>query len=38
MKEQMKDLQNRKGVKEVLSRCLVESSDDAIAGNEEVPS
>ena len=31
MKEQMKELQKLKGIEEVLSRRLVESSDDTIA-------
>ena len=38
MKEQMKELQKRKGIGEVQSRRLVESSYDAISKDEEVQS
>ena len=38
MKEQMKELQKLKGIGEVLSRRLVESSYDTIAKDEEVQS
>jgi len=38
MKEQMKELQKLKGIGEVLSRHLVESSYDTIAKDEEVQS
>ncbi|MCK9365253.1 MAG: hypothetical protein M0P74_16830 [Syntrophales bacterium] len=38
MKEQMKELQKIKRIGEVLSRRLVESSYDTIAGDEETQS